>query len=1439
VENDKANTPDDVDAVKDFVEAVETALDDKSEAAVAKAVVATMAIALGSPWWLLVEPFLRRALEHLNNKAGRDAVLEVAKEIDADKERRKLVEALACRMDGLMRDLLAHAAAVQQYETAGAGDEIVARIAVMLSRTEDRLRSDLGRLSAELAPHVGPLRALSPGVRPLAALPTPSSLLVAAHEAVPFVGRTNLLEALDAWVDAPERCAVALVVGRGGSGKTRLAIEMCARLRARRIAAGFLIGETEPDGLWNGTEPRVIVVDYPEGKPDLLARLLRRLATASPSKVRLILLARGAGEWWDALTRIAETDAGLLHRSLKARLDHDDATCLSLEERERVWKAGVAAFRGVNAPGDTAAAPDFAHETFHGPLPLLMHALLAVHGSAPESEPELLSRVLEHEYRHQAHAFAALRLAPTEQGVVVDIARQVLAVATLLGGAAEQDLVSLVQRRLREQLDHAPEAVVRNILRIVAELYPHPHGGVAPLEPDILGEQLVDLTVQARPDVLELAVEMADTNARRATALRIMAGIAERTGVTLLLDRALAGRIPQLTEAILNVLLEPRASLATAVAAALPRETSATIEEFVDAFHQRFEHTTALLGLALDLARAALEAAPTPVERVRRLVNLGTCLVESGRFIEALEVAEAAVRETKIGGQNDVLAFAEPLPHAYNLLSLTLAHLGLRRAASKESFRAVTRLRLLTKFFPGVFEGALAGMRVNLAQRLKQRGHHRSAYVVAARAVTAYRALHAEEPRQYARDLASALLNAGPLAGAAGRAGEELAWTREAVAILRPLADAAPDAVTDSLALALDNLATALEAGGSLQEAHDAGQEAVKLFKALADRAPSAFGDDYARALANHASVLSGMAEHERAVTLARVAVAIRETRPKENPIGYCSGLASSLHTLANICGEAGRFTDGLAAADQSIALVRAIPELERAAFEPELARTLATRGSLLRCLGNARDALAATEDALRLVERHRGRLRVSHDASVTQMVEQYLELGATLGCDIDAKLATGLLIDAGRVLQASALYERVYDHLMRTAEHAVVLELGIRLIDKLPPGSPQLGARLANVGNCYATLGKPEESLPFHARAQEVFSASGDRRALALLLGNRGVAEQMLGRLDDAKRTFEAALELAREVGEIEAEANCLANLGNCLLDLHQPRAAVEHLKRALELDEALQRPDLRANQHGNLGNCFIDLGDIAIAMRHFEASLELRQTIGSALGEANARYGLARCHAANGEHGKAIEQFNNAAKIHERVGNTAGTPSVHTELGSTLRTAGDIENALKAFESGYSAAVELKQLAAQGRALDGMGTCEMRLKRFERAVELHEAARSLACRAGDTHGEAVALEHISRCNLLAWRLPEAIVPLEEAIRLDEEKVGPRVRVHHLAALGNLYLLSKNVPRARALVSEALQKSRAIGLPEDDEVHKFVLLALAALESVGPLPLE
>ena len=100
-----------------------------------------------------------------------------------------------------------------------------------------------------------------------------------------------------------------LVTGDGGAGKTRLALRLGEELAANgwqplwvpRGSEREAVGAVHAIG-----QPCVLVVDYAETRSDLVGLLDDVAADQDGPDMRVVLLARSAGEWWQQLLASAE-----------------------------------------------------------------------------------------------------------------------------------------------------------------------------------------------------------------------------------------------------------------------------------------------------------------------------------------------------------------------------------------------------------------------------------------------------------------------------------------------------------------------------------------------------------------------------------------------------------------------------------------------------------------------------------------------------------------------------------------------------------------------------------------------------------------------------------------------------------------------------------------------------------------------------------------------------------------------------------------------------------------------------------------------------------------------------------------------------------------------------------------------------------------------------
>ncbi|MBL4838141.1 MAG: hypothetical protein JKY34_11245 [Kordiimonadaceae bacterium] len=130
---------------------------------------------------------------------------------------------------------------------------------------------------------------------------------------IPFLGREGEMAQLSSFCDCADQFSWWLVIGSGGLGKSRLALEFCLTKR-ETWQVGFLSDHTTFDKWekWQPDRPTLIVVDYVAKRAELIGDMLAQLNSRSDLEcpVRVLLLERHKDDvWWDQM--VPNTSEGL------------------------------------------------------------------------------------------------------------------------------------------------------------------------------------------------------------------------------------------------------------------------------------------------------------------------------------------------------------------------------------------------------------------------------------------------------------------------------------------------------------------------------------------------------------------------------------------------------------------------------------------------------------------------------------------------------------------------------------------------------------------------------------------------------------------------------------------------------------------------------------------------------------------------------------------------------------------------------------------------------------------------------------------------------------------------------------------------------------------------------------------------------------------------
>jgi Trypsin-like peptidase domain/Tetratricopeptide repeat/Anaphase-promoting complex subunit 5 len=880
-----------------------------------------------------------------------------------------------------------------------------------------RLEYATGR-SVTLAP---PYRPLPPGFDVAAAR---HQLLFPAYSVVPFAGREDLVAELAGWCTGRDRpgLAVRTITGGGGSGKTRLAAQVCLAVAGVGFDAGF-VDVKSPGGAvqWLLDRPTLLVVDNADLNLTLVADLVAALAYTDVP-VRLLLVARSRIPWWHSVQTMTEDLVDGFDDGDLALDEHTLDTAARAYHYRAAFEALSAALPALQRPHPTIPeSPGMTAMAFGDPLMVHLAALLAASGEPfdPTQEPSgsVRTRVMRAFLEREAARWPTQVAAEEPAAIPPVVLRRCVAAATIAaprheasGAAALVAVPDLADSEAGRRLALA---------RWLHTLNPGPDYW-NPLRPDPLADQLLaDLDVL--PELALTLIEQAIAHTDHATMDRMLAELtraaaAGAAAAATALDRTLHHRLGDLLDAALTKPEGPLPQRLTAALSQVPAPAAAA--ELVDRLP---EYSLAMADLAETLTGQSVThyrrlTTDDPARQSPNLANLlnkhSNWLAALGQREDALAASTEAVRIYRELAKTRPDAVRPDLAGSLNNYANWLAALGQREEALAAINEAVQIYRELAKTRPDAFH-PLAGSLNNQCARLAALGQREDALAAITEAVQIRREQAAAFPEAFRPDLATSLTNQCTALAALNRFKEARAAINEAVHIYRQLAAASPDAFRRDLATSLTNQCTVLAALGRREDALTAITEAVQIRRELAAARPEAFRPDLAVSLNNQCARLAALNRFEESRAAITEAVQIYRELAAARPEVFRPELASSLINQSNTLAALNRREETQAAITDTVQIYRELATANPDAFRPELAGLLNNYSNWLAALGRFEEARAAITEAVQI---HRELAAARPEVFRPALASSLTSLGITLAelRDFDAALSADT--DAARI---------------------------------------------------------------------------------------------------------------------------------------------------------------------------------------------------------------------------------------------------------------------------------------------------------------------------------------------------------------------------------------------------------------------------------------
>jgi hypothetical protein len=691
-------------------------------------------------------------------------------------------------------------------------------------------------------------------------------------ELVPFIGREPELATLTAWCARSDAIRLRVITGAGGSGKTRLALELCRRAPGLGASSAWVHPGLEAEAIRalrpGPGERKLLVVDNAETRKGLQPMIEQLVATRDDG-LRVLLLARNTGEWLRGLGAAVPPAHDLVAAAIREKLVLPVTVAPQMTDPQIV-RHGVSAvtraFGLRESRVESQFTKDHKRQTI---LELLAEALAATMDDADLAEGgtgtvlvnlrQRLNPLLLHEQELWYKRAEEAGLLGDGKDTTRDALRHAIAASCLLGAESVREATELAtgiagipaSAQLTRWLEDIC-AASRSWTTADGFLYP---GRLA---------ELITIRELTASDSLRTACLTGMTASRAVRAVTFLArAVSDYTDAKGLLNTLLPGldtRIAGPHDALrtlgtaVSVLPGPTAALAPPAIALMLRLLGQLPAELHPALRAHWlEELSGWFAAAGDQAEAVLYAeeavtirremaasAAAPTGRhlpslILSLENLAECRNAQGDVVHAdtvLQEAAAAAREL---ASTDPDVYRPWLARLLVSLSTGLrdsADPAKRVAAAQEG---VALYQQAERAKPGLYEAELGSAMATLSLRYLDAGCPADAVSAGAQAVEIYQGLLSGNREQYRPSLARALQNQGVFLARAGREPEAMGAAKQAVGEYGKLQRSQPGQFASAYALALENLSSRYRRAGQHSRATAARQQAARL-RAVKDK---------------------------------------------------------------------------------------------------------------------------------------------------------------------------------------------------------------------------------------------------------------------------------------------------------------------------------------------------------------------------------------------------------------------------------------------------------------------------------------------------------------------------------------------------------------------------------------------------------------------------
>ncbi len=339
----------------------------------------------------------------------------------------------------------------------------------------------------------------------------------------------------------------------------------------------------------------------------------------------------------------------------------------------------------------------------------------------------------------------------------------------------------------------------------------------------------------------------------------------------------------------------------------------------------------------------------------------------------------------------------------------------------------------------------------------------------------------------------------------------------------------------------------------------------------------------------------------------------------------------------------------------------------------------------------------------------------------------------------------------------------------------------------------------LNGIGEVYAAIGQPQQSLDFHQQALLISREIQHRQGEAAALNNLGERYRDLGELQRALDLFQQALLIRREIKDRTEEAETLDNIGGVYAGTGQLQRALDFYQQALSTsrevtdltEERLRRRTQEATTLNNIGETYRIIGQPQQALNFYQQALPMRREVEDLLGEATTLTSIGTVYFGIGQLQQALNFYQQALLISQKVGYPGSEAGILNNIGLIYANVGQSQQALDFYQRSLEINRKVAYRAGEATVLNNIGAVYRTIRQLPQALDFYQQSLVITREVGDRAGEATTLTSIG----VVYRNmaePQQALNFHQQALLVTREVGDRAQ--EVAILGNLALTQQDL---------------------------------------------